>query len=249
VIHAVSGIEVQYFDPVSLIQAVNALQAVGEKNAVAALRAYLARQASNRYKVMETDRVSLIARMLFKAKDPSHPIPRLRKGLDAVLSERLLEQYPDFPLVTVQGIPFLLGPTQAGESDPSHPSAEDPNDILDYCLEHAQFRTEALLPQVDPIHAVEHLMSSDLWADLRSARMSENLGTVELIRIQALMAMGRVMPCTFPDVQCVLGNSDIHHAEQFEAFWAQRISDVLKQDPKWDSSWQDFIPGRFSAPH
>src|SRR5205814_1794397 len=112
VVHTVSGIGADSFDPVSLIQAVNALQAAGENNAVDALRAYLAKQGSNPFKVFETDRVHLILRLLFRAKDPSHRTPPLRKGLDAGLPESVLAKYSDFPLVTVQGIPFLLGPPQ-----------------------------------------------------------------------------------------------------------------------------------------
>jgi hypothetical protein len=242
--HGVARMEADRFDPVALIQAVNVLQSLGQDSAVAALRGFLPQKGQVDWRSeRDLDPVHLILRLLFIPKDMSYPIPPLRQGLAVDLPEDVLKEVPDFPLVSVHGIPFLLAPRQGRYVYEG--KAEDPRGHLDWCLEHAVFREAPLQPDADPLTAGEELISSRLWGALRASPSDTQIGGLESLRMQMLVALGRVVPAT--EDWCRLGGRTPYGKapETGEEYWIRRRLALKAEAPVWDPSWQDFVGVRY----
>jgi len=230
---------------VGYIQAVNLLHSMGKDAAVAVLGSYLPLPGQNDWRKQQgLDSVHLLLRLLFVPRDPNHPIPPLRKGMEAEIPEEFLRQHPGFPLVLVRGIPFFLGPPQGRFL--VDVAAEDPRDHLQYCLEFADFRKEPLIPETDPVSAAEELVRLPIWSALRSLPHTEYLGNLTSVRYQVLSALGRVIPSTAAEWGDVAGvvpaGQDLDLAERF---WKRRTGELRREEPRWDGKWMDFVAARY----
>jgi hypothetical protein len=135
-IHQSPSVNGEYFDPVPLIRAVNALQPLGQEKALRALREYVKLVATMdaadperewRYDLDE-QRVFLIARTLFVRKDGDRQMPWMAIGATNPDVDPGDKNWPLFPLVMQDDIPFDLscGYGLAG-------TAQSPIEHLDYC--------------------------------------------------------------------------------------------------------------------
>jgi len=212
-------------DPVLLLRAVNAVQALGVR-ARPALQAYadLARSLPfDEIRKHSIDAYRLLPVVQLLAADPSPFV--LGDGGVANPGWRL------FPLVVEEGVPFLVvtGYRLAGK-------AEAPDSRLK-----AGFAVSAgpWIPAVDPVEAVERLTASADWAAL--TRLQSAPQALELrrgIRRQALEALATVYrpPDDFSPRNCCEDPS--------EAAWRQVVQEVRALGIRWDPERQDFIRSR-----
>jgi hypothetical protein len=162
----------------------------------------------------------------------------MRMGLDSQLPEHILAKYPEFPLVLVDDIPFLLAPAQ-GRFGSNNGQIEDPHEALDYYLQYADVRSGPLTPRVSPLQAANTLMKTDLWSALRSSKMSQVFGSENLLRVQVLLALGRVVPFSLDDKRSILGYAE--RAQMAESAWTEKVATFKNIDASWDGAWQDFV--------
>ena len=169
---AAPGADGWHFDPVPLVQAVNALAGRDEAEVLDVLRDCARGEASG---------VVLVALALFEPDDapalpapsfgaPDLPLPEPGPGL-----ERL-------PLVFEAELPFLVvGGYRVG-------GAPDVLGWLDRCAAVAHPRSAALAPSQSPVDAVEALTSSARWAELIPPDYRPRV--LAMVRAQALRAAG-----------------------------------------------------------
>ena len=153
------------FDPTRLIQAVNALHAVGKDRALAALRLYTRwsrdPEVNNLYSV-DPGQVSLIARLLFVKKDGGALVsPALSaRCVGAYLPKGGEHLWPVIPLVVVEDWPFLLGEfLGVAEAGPfiAWFGSDPPEQYLDAAERSGRLRDRPLRPNISPLAAAERL--------------------------------------------------------------------------------------------
>jgi len=215
------------FNPVRLIRAVNALQALGREKALKALRAYV-RLSDDlpvadgfKYQVDEY-RVLPVARVLFDgppfvlgAGDIGPPAGR---------------EWPLFPIVLAQDIPFMLvsGYILAGKGQ----SAGEYLELLKGPL-----REAPLAPRATALEAADELTESDAWKALRLGPGNEGRKKWQ-VRGQALGALGAVFirrPEETSNDCCV---------DPTEPQWRATVERAKAAGILWSPELQEFIIGR-----
>ncbi len=177
------------FDPVALTEAVNRLHSLGKTEALRVLKVYydLAAERDDhmiglpnrpplprnelRFKYdLDEQRIFLILRLLFVPKDATtSKMPHMIIGSPGPpFDKSFLYEWPLFPLVLVNGIPFLMieGYMLAGV-------AESPLVHLEYCNKECVLRSEPLGPLTNAVGAVKQLVESESWKNLFTGQPSE----------------------------------------------------------------------------
>ena len=177
------------FDPVNLIRAVNILQAMGEKRAIEAMKAYCMISESNpqlESQGFNADRVFWLTRLLYISNDPFQPIAAPQLGAPSIDVKRSSQLDAVFPLVLQNDIPFrlnsgyLLGGYRAS-----------PIGYLDFCRTIATFRSEPLRPTTDALTAASTIIHERL---IEPAISSADIDSVkEDLRGQAICASENVL--------------------------------------------------------
>jgi hypothetical protein len=131
----------QRFDPRKLIRAVNTLQPLGTDKAISVIAEYLRiKDAHSRRR----QGVHLLLRALFDLPKGSGFIPTMRIGAPDTGMPAEPGQYPYFPLLIVDDVPFMLvGGYRLGGSPQS------PESDLDFFVENCEVRSKPLRPRVD----------------------------------------------------------------------------------------------------
>lgn len=215
------------FDPVLLIRAVNAVQALGER-ARPALKEYydLAKQMPfedlrkyglNEFKILP------VVQILGSAPSP------FQLGAGGV--EIPASDWPLFPLTVEGDVPFLVVLEYMLFGLPEDPVRRLGRDLVP--------PGKPLAPTLDPVEAADRLTSSPRWERILKGQSAR--GAVELKQRVRRQALEAVAPVYRPP--------DEYHAntcceDPSEAAWRQVVDEVRGLGLRWDSARQDFIRSR-----
>lgn len=141
------------FDPLALVRALNRLRALGPEGALACLEAYLERLGSEpvwppveprpgRPETGSPGAVWLIVPQLFEPRPGSPACPPFRLGALQPRPLPPLAGWPDYPLLWIDGWPFLYGDFAEQPTGPS----SDPRLALDWAREHGRMRALRITP-------------------------------------------------------------------------------------------------------
>jgi hypothetical protein len=216
------------FDPLRLIRAVNALQALGKEKALKALRAYerldgdLSQEERRKYQVDEY-RILPIARLLFETAPPF----ALGAG-DVAAPEG--GAWPQFPIVLAQDVPFMMvsGYTLAGKGQRAAEYLKSSFGPL---------RAAPLAPRGTALEAADELTQSAAWASLRLGAGNEGRKRWQ-IRRQALGALSAIFaprPEETSNDCCV---------DPTETQWRATVARAASSGILWSPEIQAFIVGR-----
>lgn len=166
------------FDPVRLVEGVNALQPLGTGGALSALRELAARsRAQSRY----PEAVALLLRAGFTC---DRPWPPLRVG--EPVGHPRDDASPLHPLAIEADLPLLLvsGYELAG-------LPEDPSAMLEFATAHCRLRPAPLRPPDHPLPSVDALVAGDRWL-----QGSGHAADRARLRAQALRTVASLLPPT-----------------------------------------------------
>jgi hypothetical protein len=175
------------YDPLPVIQAVNALHPLGKDRALAAIEAYL-RAADPEAPGREG--VFLVLRSLFDVPRDTRAMPPMRVGAPTPAVPANPRAVPCFPLSLGGDVPLLLieGYTLGG-----HP--EGPEEHVAYFRRHGVVRRDPLHPVDDPTALVEDVVQAGLWPDsgrYRVLLINQILRMLRTVRRVSVDAQGMV---------------------------------------------------------
>lgn len=110
-------------------------------------------------------RTCMMLRLVFDPRDPLKPLrPPMLGGLPLPSKSMPLSDWPDFPMVDVGGVPFLLS-----ESYMLGGQAEPASDYYQYCLKNGRFRTlpHKVATKEEANQALANLYASDRWKKIQ----------------------------------------------------------------------------------
>ncbi len=154
------------FNPVALVQAVNALQTLGKERAIAELRHFLeissrdgfSKRVASDIDTSDSESVFLIVRLLFEPASSNEKLPAVGLGGPGVIDSPSPEHLPLFPLAVCKGYPFILvdGYILGGLPEPA--SAH-----VDWAEKHGKLREGPMIPEGDPLAAADALAKKLSW--------------------------------------------------------------------------------------
>ena len=142
-----------FYEARRLIEVVNALQPLGKKKAVAAMKEYL-RVTPFLFDADGRDGLFLAVRVLFDVPAGSSPMPRMKVGFSREEPQDP-KIFPRFPILLAADIPLLLAKGYSGGGAP-----ESVVDHLAAVEKHGAWRTAPLVPSARPHEALESLERS-----------------------------------------------------------------------------------------
>ncbi|HWB60294.1 MAG TPA: hypothetical protein VG733_12440, partial [Chthoniobacteraceae bacterium] len=150
-------------NPLSLIQAANALQPLGKTKGMAAIAEYLRVRADDISVHFADINVFLLLRLLFEVPKDTGVMPAMLIGASGGYPQpdgpnaKLL---PLYPLVLVDDIPLNLstGYTLGGVAQPVR-------EHFDFFAANGVWKGRPLVPSNDPLGALDKLVNSPAWAD------------------------------------------------------------------------------------
>ena len=239
-LYNVSEIEGGWFNPTSLIQAVNGLFVAGEDRATQALRSYqrmiLKRHGGpDIWSQKELDRALLVLRLIFVPKDEGEALPPLSKGLHPLASANTLQKHPSYPIVVFSGIPFLFAPYQGRYAYEGR--GEDPVEQLETLLETCEFRKAPIVPATSPLEALKVLLESKTWSNAKKASLHGEWLLESGLRIQALMATEMSAPLSPAEYNALTHNDK----EKRDKAWEAKRLEIESMNLQWDEEEQDFV--------
>lgn len=212
------------YDPLRLIQAVNALQSAGTAKAIASLKEY-ARLRTDESDFEVAFGVECILKASFDTGGAIDEPPGLWTSVEDLVSA------PQHPLMIIDGIPFLIarpgGTTGA------------PRDLLDTVYFFEQFgsiRADQLIPPNRPIEALQKLIAFEL-ADSQepTAEHENNVREEYLPQICMLIRSAHPLP---------LDENGKPYAWVFncDGIEAPKVQQEIEQlDLRWDSDWEIYV--------
>ena len=147
------------YDPLSVIQAVNALRPLGKEKALSVIGEYL-RVTSDFDQTQEG--IFPVLRVLFDVPEDPGYMRRMRVGMPTPRNPEDLKLMPRFPIVMQDDIPFLVVRGYILIGVP-----ESPWSNVDHFWSHGTLRTEPLSPSEKPFAALRKLLDSPQWKQLR----------------------------------------------------------------------------------
>lgn len=218
------------YNPTALIRVVNCLYNLGLEKSIGALVSYcsIARQDM---RIHKPENALLAARVLFVPKDSKKILPRLVLGQADIEEPGNHEVIPLYPLYIYRDLPLLLvgGYRIGGEAQP-------PLEYITWCEHNCVMRFSPLIPDDNPLMAVDEFLESNSWKDLKPDRWH-----YWMLRTQALRAVSAVYPVSEKQTSDILssaGNDEIwqRHKLKFESLnvtWSrERDEYVIKNESK-----------------
>jgi hypothetical protein len=169
-INAVPSVNQLEFNPVPLIRAVNHLHGLGKEKAIAALRDFLTIAGDHPFAQRDPENIDtsdrqcvfLIVRLLFQPATQGEVLPQIKIGAMSPRPDPMEEeQWPLYPLVLQDDIPFLImsGVLLRG-------SAQRPEEHVDWAEKHGKLRNKPLCPADNPFQAV-----ATLWSQPKAVKL------------------------------------------------------------------------------
>ena len=143
------------YNPRRLIKAVNTLQPLGKKKALAATSEYL--RITSSFTDEARKGMFLVLRVLFAVPDPPGYMPVMRIGAWIPDPPKDSKAFPLFPLALQDDIPFHIaeGYMLAGQAEP-------PENHVSYFQNNGVLRRQSLKPTAVPLQAMEKLLASNV---------------------------------------------------------------------------------------
>ncbi len=169
----VSSHRSQSYDPMDTIRAVNALQPLGKKVALATLAEYL--RVRTTFEAPEGDGAFFVMRVLFELP-PSGHMPPMMVGASSPPAPSNPKSIPRFPIALVDDIPFLvsLGYRLGGR-------AERPERHLAFFRDSGTLRSQPLRPPDHPLEVVDRLVGKSGSAFAVKAALDNDHGRVHIM--------------------------------------------------------------------
>ncbi len=215
------------YDPLSVIQTVNALQALGKDKAFAAIDEYLRVSSLPHSKAREG--LFLVLRVLFEIpEDPGH-MPPMLLGLPNPDPPRDPKRIPRFPIALIDDIPILLigGYGLQGR-------AQDIKVHVKYFRKSGLFRTRPLNPPERPFDSVKSLEKSPEWPHLKGDAWEDH-GRA-MMRNQILRLVASVYR-----LEADVYGSWISPDGEADTRWAKLKTEFSQVGAKWDGGMCRYV--------
>ena len=217
-----------YNDPLHLIRVVNYLQPLGKTKALVIIGEY------SRISNVAVDQtwLFLLLRALFEVPDPPGHMPEMRIGRMHPSPPEDRMQFPRFPIVIVDDIPFsvLFGVSIAGQSEPVSFHVE-------YFQKFGTLRSTQLRPSADPYLSFQKLLESREWASLAQSEHNRIfMGSYEGHTFLQVLALGRTAydppQAREPFAYGTLADFERHHKSFVEvgARWDEQLQMYVRKD-------------------
>jgi hypothetical protein len=202
------------YDPLSVIQAVNALHPLGKDRALAAIEAYL-RAADPSAPGREG--MFLVLRSLFEVPRDTRAMPPMMVGAPTPAVPANPRAAPWFPLSLGGDVPLLV---IEGYELGGHP--QPPEDHVAYFRARGVVRRDPLHPVDDPTALVEDVVQAGLWPDA---------GRYRVLIINQILRLLRTVRRISPDAQglCFAFGADA------ESRWKAERRALLAGGLRWDA--------------
>lgn len=226
------------FDPVNLIRAVNALQAMGEERAFESMRAYykLCGDAGcQQWLALDRERIIWIARLLYLPREGNPSISRPALGAANVVAApgSLIDQF--FPLALQDDVPFCLVSSFVLNGVP-----EDPLDYITRCRKEGQFREVPLRPTADPISAADSLSNTAITNGLKVSLFVTRGGDVCLDQVRTLV---RGQALAAARIKTTAERKNLFEDEPLtEDDWRDAQNEARTSRMVWKTKSNDFAP-------
>jgi hypothetical protein len=210
------------FEPMALIQAVNALQRLGRDRAVAVLLAYLRATPPGQ---PARDGTFLIARALFDPPASAGALPIMKVGMPEPAAPRDPHVLPRFPLALVDDVPLLViyGYALAGK----------PQSAEDHLAELARvgvFRARPLAPPDDPLATIDRIAGRAGAALLRDAQIDDDRGRAMILEQGLRLA------------RAATGTDQVAGATGLDARWQAARQALVAHPVVWDAATDQYRP-------
>ena len=209
-----------YFDPLALIRAVNALHAAGREKALAAIGEHL-RIISHTDRMRRGKEMFLVLRTLFEVPREAGSMPPMHVGVPSQPEPADPRDSPRFPLLLIDDLPVLevSGYSIIGR-------AEGPEAHLAWLREHGILRAAPLHPTDDPLAALDRLVAK--YADDRMLPASFVNQLLTLLRSVYRVERGSSGLWFSPEAD-------------FAAAWAPLRARLAMLDLRWDSPTERYV--------
>jgi hypothetical protein len=209
-------------DGVEIIRAVNALQPLGKKRALAILEEYVELTRSFEY-FSEPEIVFWIIRLLFEPirLEDRIPSPAIAVFLDDRQSVEAMK-WPLNPMAVSGGIPFMVGGQVSMSGRPELPSSH-----IRWAELQGVIRDDLLVPTTNPLAAAEAILGSRRFKALDN--FSRVQGTRE-IRSQALAMVDEM-----------LEPNSAHAAADHDDGWRACVRAAAERGIHWDAKREQFV--------
>jgi hypothetical protein len=150
--------EGNYYDPLPVIQITNALQPLGKKKALTALREYL--RVAPDYNDAPRHGIFLVLRVLFEIPEPPGYMPAMIVGGPSPPAPKDPRVLPRFPIAMLQDVPILLiqGYELQGQEESVYVHVE-------YFERHGVLRRGKLRPTDQPLMLYAAMKRAPWWPD------------------------------------------------------------------------------------
>jgi len=215
------------YNPLPVVQIVNALQSSGKEKALAAILEYL-RVAPSDSEAREG--LFLVLRVLFEIPNPPGHMPLLPIGStipEYTQGDKLL---PRYPILLKDSIPFYLVISYAIEGERIPVEAEIP-----YFKKFGVLRKNLLVPPDNPLSVLNKIRKSHQWIFGIDEKMNER-GKL-LVMHQLLLLINSVYP-TKTDSKT---GRKINGGPDLDQRWKKIQADVRKLDIRWDKKKNDYV--------
>lgn len=224
------------FDPVALVRAVNHLHGLGRDGALAALERYLERLGSEptwpgwRRDPENIDTghpgcVFPIVHLLFEPMQGRPDFPAYSTGRLLPAPRESFDRGDRYPLLLVDGLPFLVGDWADSELGPE----TDPERALRWAREHGRLRGQPLRPTGLPLRALETLES---YGDIPEGNRP---------RLQLMRSFSTFVGFDF-DGRVEVGNRSLDSVglDSLAREWSQFRALLEDQRLRWNNSAQTY---------
>lgn len=223
-ISALGGFSGLNFNPTTLVKTINCLYGLGFEGAVDVLVRYC-RLSRESMRVYKPENALLVARLLFLPRDDKQVLPELFLGRADIDEPEAHDVFPLFPLHLFSDLPFLLvgGYLMGGEAQP-------PLEYIIWYEQNGIMRTNPLVPDDNPLKAVDVFLGSGSWRDLKPEQRH-----YWMLRTQALRAVSSVYPIAEEQI------GDLISSEGNEEIWQRHKRIFTSLNVSWSRQRDDYV--------
>jgi hypothetical protein len=214
-------LEGYHYDPLTIIQIVNALQPLGKETALAVIDEYL-RVAPSDFDCPAREGLFLVLRVLFDVPDNPGYMPRMFVGAPGPREPTDPKRIPRFPVLLLDDVPLMLvsGYSLGGAPEPVEHHVE-------YFRKNGRLRANPLSPTNDPLRIYDKFQESFLWV------FTEDEYWLKMGRMMVMNQLLRLIDTVYhfePDSHGDGISSDKELAPQ----WKAHAAAIAKLEFAWD---------------
>ncbi|HEY2413596.1 MAG TPA: hypothetical protein VGI40_15205 [Pirellulaceae bacterium] len=221
------------YNPLKVVQAVNALQPLGKKRALSVIDEHL--RVTSYFDDDSREGVFLVLRVLFDVPSPPGYMPEMRVGATEPPAQEDKTLLPRFPISLEDDIPFMLVAGYWGAGEP-----EPPENHLDYFREHGTIRTRPLSPSATPFATLDVLAKSKRWLSRNQDILTSDERGRQQILEQILRMLDSVYRLEFYRIGPAQSSELLPWCEDEEAKRQQILAKALALKIRWDATKDDY---------